>query len=39
MLLKFIPYGLIIYNKKESEITDCSVLRLLGSARSKNIDL
>lgn len=39
MLLKFIPHGLIIYNKKESKITDCSVLRLLGSARSKNIDL
>ena len=33
------PRGLIIYNKKESEITDYSVLRLLESARSKNIDL
>ncbi len=33
------PRGLIIYNKKENEITDYSVLRLLESARSKNIDL
>jgi gamma-F420-2:alpha-L-glutamate ligase len=33
------PKGLIIYHKKESEITDYSVLRLLESARSKNIDL
>ena len=33
------PKGLIIYHKKESEITDYSVLRLLESARSKNIGL
>jgi len=33
------PRGLIIYNKKENEIIDYSVLRLLESARSKNIDL
>jgi gamma-F420-2:alpha-L-glutamate ligase len=39
MLLESMPRGLIIYNKKENEITDYSVLRLLESARSKNIDL
>lgn len=33
------PRGLVIYNRKENEITDYSVLRLLESAKLKNIDL